>query len=513
MTTGAPAPSGSAPAEFDLVVLGTGAGGSAPASRCRAAGWRVAVVDDQPYGGTCALRGCDPKRVLMGGAELVDWHRRMMGHGIAGESRIDWSALMRFKRSFTDPVPARRESALAEAGIATYHGAARFVAPDRLVVYEDGREQQLVAGRIVLAVGAGPRPLGIPGEEHVRTSTEFLELEALPRRVAFVGAGYISFEFAHLVQRAGAQAIVLGRGTPLAHFDADVVERLVRHTRAVGVDLRLDTNVTAVEVVEAAGGAGGGVAARRAGAASGTPQSGTPQRGTPESGTPRSGMPQSGTPQRGGYRVRVATPRGEEVVEADLVVHGAGRVPNTTALGLAAAEVEVDERGAVRVNAYMQSVTNSRVYAAGDVVLPPGSLPLTPVAALEGLVVASNLLRGNERTPSYRGVPSVVFTVPPLASVGLTEAAAREQGLSVRVRMEETSEWYTNRRVREPAAMFKTIVEEGTDRVLGAHLLGPGAEEVVALFALAIRQGITAAELRHAVVAYPTASSDVAYML
>src|SRR5574338_480134 len=204
---------------FDLVVLGTGQGGSGPAFKCRKAGWRVAVVDDLPYGGTCALRGCDPKKVLVGAAELVDWHRRMAGHGLAGDVRIDWPALMRFKRSFTDPIPEKREAAFRQAGIATYHGHARFVSDHELVV----AEETLDAAHVVIATGARPAPLGIPGEQYVRSSTEFLELDELPRRIAFIGAGYISFEFAHIAQRAGAAAIVLGRGAPLRRFDQDVV--------------------------------------------------------------------------------------------------------------------------------------------------------------------------------------------------------------------------------------------------------------------------------------------------
>jgi glutathione reductase (NADPH) len=201
------------------------------------------------------------------------------------------------------------------------------------------------------------------------------------------------------------------------------------------------------------------------------------------------------------------------LLAADLVVPAAGRVPKTRQLDLAAANVKTDERGAVEVNEYLQSVSNPRVYAAGDATLPPGSLPLTPVAAHEGLVVASNLLHGNRTKPDYRGVPSVVFTVPPLARVGLTEAEARRQQLDVRVNAEATGPWFSNRRVRETAAMFKTIVEAETDRILGAHLLGPHAEEVINLFALAVRHGLTARSLKHMIYAYPTPSSDVPYML
>ena len=448
------------PESYDLIVIGTGAGGTGPAFRCREASWRVAVVDDEPYGGTCALRGCDPKKVLVGAAEVVDWHRRMTGSGISGDTRIDWPTLMRFKRAFTDPVPTSREAAFRNAGIATYHGTARFISEDRLVV----EDRELEARHVVIATGAEPRRLGIPGEEHLRTSTDFLELDELPPRIALIGAGYISFEFAHIARRAGAEVVMLGREKALGSFDQDLVQRLVAHTKALGVDVRLKAPATAIET---------GI---------------------------------------GGYRVRFGGPSGDHAVEADLVVHAAGRVPKTLQLDLRTANVKTDERGAVEVNEFLQSVSNPRVYAAGDAALPPGSLPLTPVAAHEGLIVASNLLHGNQKSPDYRGIASVVFTVPPMARVGPTEAEARQQRLTVRVKSEETAGWFSNRRVREGTAMFKTIVEEGTQRVLGAHLLGPHAEEVINIFALAVRHGLTAPALAQMIYGYPTSASDVAYM-
>jgi len=167
----------------------------------------------------------------------------------------------------------------------------------------------------------------------------------------------------------------------------------------------------------------------------------------------------------------------------------------------------------VRVNEFLQSVSNPRVYAAGDAAASPGSLPLTPVAAYEGIIVASNLLQGNTSRPDYRGIPSVVFTVPPLAGVGLTEAEARAQELDVRIKVEDTSSWYSNRRVAETCAMFKVIVDHKADRIVGAHLLGPHAEEVINLFALAIRSGVPATDLKHLLYAYPTSGSDVPYMM
>src|SRR5713226_2735555 len=385
----------------------------------------------------------------------------MQGRGVTGDTRISWPDLMRFKRTFTDPVPANQEQAFEKAGIATYHGPGRFVSPDQLSVDGEGLE----ARHFVIAAGAKPRRLGVPGEEHLVTSTAFLELDQLPARIAFVGAGYISFEFAHVARRAGAQAIIVGRGRPLQHFEQDLVTRLADHTRSLGIELRLDAEVTAIEQ------------------------------------------------GRAGYRLRANTRGRTETVDADLVVHGGGRVPNTEGLDLGASNIGTQPDGGVRVNEFLQSVTNPRVYAAGDAAAAPGSLPLTPMAAYEGTLVASNLLKGNTQRPDYRGIPSVVFTVPPLAGVGLTEAEARAQELDVRIKVDDTSGWYSNRRVAETCAMFKVIVDNKADRVVGAHLVGPHAEEVINLFALAIRSGVPATDLKHLLYAYPTSGSDVSYMI
>lgn len=449
------------PTTFDLIVIGTGSGGEAPASRCREKGWRVAIIDELPYGGTCALRGCDPKKVLVEAAQLVDWQRRMQGHGVAGEARIDWAELMRFKRTFTDPVPEDRVAKFTKAGIKTFHGSARFVSPDAVAV----NSEVLHANHFVVATGAEPRRLGIPGEEFLRTSTDFLDLDALPARITFIGAGYIAFEFAHVACRAGAKVTIVGRGHPLARFEPDLVARLVAHTRDLGITVRTDTAVTAIE-----------------------------RRGA-------------------GFDVRITSSGQPELLETDLVVHGAGRVPATERLALGEAQVATTSTGGIQVNEYLQSTSNPRVYAAGDVAAVPGFLPLTPVAGYEGTVVASNLLNGNHRQIEYRAVPSVVFTIPALASLGLTEAEAAAQNLRVRIDRHDTSGWQSNRRVAETCAMAKVVIDADTDRVLGAHLLGPHAEEVVNLFALAMRHDIPATELRHMLYAYPTGGSDVPYLV
>ncbi len=447
--------------KYDLVAIGTGSGASAVASRCRAAGWQVAIVDSQPFGGTCALRGCDPKKVLVGIAEVIDWNRRMKGKGIrADQARIEWPELIRFKRSFTGPVPKHREEGFSRAGIAAFHGRARFVGATAVQVGEDALEGRYV----VVATGQKPATLKIRGAEHLTTSDQFLELDELPQRIVFIGGGYISFEFAQVAARTGAHVTILHRGArPLAGFDPDLVDQLVERSRKFGVDIQLETEAEAIER--------------------------EPDRLT----------------------VHARTAGEKRVFEAEMVVHGAGRVPEIDDLELAKAGVEWDKRG-VKVNEYLQSISNPAVYAAGDAAASGGP-PLTPVASYEGQIVAANLLEGNHRRPDYTGVPTVVFTVPPLASVGLPERTAREQGLRFKTNCENTSGWYSSRRVGETCSGFKVLVEESTGRILGAHLLGPQADELINLFALAIRSGLRATDLKEALFAYPTHASDVGYML
>jgi len=447
--------------KVDVIAIGTGSAASTVAARCREAGWEVAIVDSRPFGGTCALRGCDPKKVLVGAAEAVDWTRRMKGKGIrAEELQIDWPELMRFKRSFTEPVPKRREDGFAKAGVAAFHGRARFAGPTIVQVGEE-----ILEGRhVVIAAGMVPADLKIPGAEHLTTSDQFLELNELPRTILFIGGGYIAFEFAHVAARVGAQVTVLDRGPrPLALFDPDLVDQLVERTRELGIDVRLGTEAIGIE--------------------------------------------------KNSNQLTVrALARGEtDTFQAEMVVHAAGRVPEINDLNLGAAGIEWEKRG-VRVNEFLQSVSNPIVYAAGDAAASGGP-PLAPVASYEGQIVAANLLKGNHQRPNYLGIPSVVFTIPPLAAVGLSERGAREQNLKFRVKMEMTSTWYSSRRVAETYSGYKVLVEEGTDRILGAHILGSEAGEVINLFALAIRSGMGATDLKHMLFAYPTSGSNMARML
>lgn len=445
--------------QFDLVVVGTGVT-SAVASRCREAGWTVAVVDSHPFGGTCALRGCVPKKILVSAAEAVHAARDMADKGVpAGPLAIDWTQLIRFKRSLVNPTPQRTEEAWAKMGVDQFHGRARFVGPTTLVVGDD----RLTGRRILIAAGAMPIPLQFPGAERLTTSEEFLNLDALPRHIVFVGGGYIAFEFAHIAARAGTQATILHRGVrPLEGFDPDLVDLLVRRTRELGIRVEVDTEVRGIDAV-------------------------------------------------GDHLVVRGTRSGEERrFEADMAVHSAGRVPEIHDLDLEAAGVTREKRG-VSVNQFLQSVSNPAVYAGGDAAA--SGPPLTPKADHDAAVLVTNLLEGNRRTANYDGIASAVFSAPPLASVGLTEATARAAGLKFRTNWRDTSTGFNTRRVGETTSAFKVLTEEGTERIIGAHLLGPHADEVINLFAIAIRLRIPAGELKQVPFAYPTHSSDVRFMV
>src|SRR5256885_333154 len=310
---------------FDEMPREKGSAARRPAYPCREAGWSVAVVDYHPFGGTCQLRGCDPKKVLVGVSDLVDWSRRMQGKGASAPGlSLSWPDLIRFKRTFTGPVPEQNEQSFAQAGIITRHGRAHFV--DRTSVQVG--EEILVARQVVIATGACHADLGIAGEDLLTTSTQFLDLEELPRRIVFVGGGYIAFEFAHIAARAGAQVQVLHRGSrPLAKFDPDLVSMLVQASRELGIEVHVNRAVTAIE--------------------------------------------------RQGDHLLVHARTGAQVqtVEADLVVHAAGRTPEIDKLDLEVAGVAYGKEG-VSVNEYLQSVTNPAVYAAGDAAASRGGPPL-----------------------------------------------------------------------------------------------------------------------------------------
>ncbi len=446
---------------FDLIVIGAGMAGVAAANKCGAAGWRVAIVDALPYGGTCALRGCDPKKILRRGAEIVDAARLMGGKGIDPDGlNINWSDLMAHKRGFTDPVPDKMEKGLTGNGVETLHGAARFTGANALEV--DGQSYQ--SKRFLVAAGAIPRPVNFAGADLMIDSTDFLNLEALPKRILFVGGGFVSFEFAHIAARAGAEPVIVDRGArPLNAFDPDLVQMLIERSASVGVDLQRETEIVSI------------------------------------------------TASGAGFAVEVKTGENTATIETDLVVHGAGRIAALADLNLEAAGVAYGDKGIV-VAPHLQSTTNSAIFAAGDSADTKG-MPLTPVAVIEGKVAASNMLKDQKIVPNYTGIPTAVFTVPVLARVGMLEVEAKEAGHDVDVRFTDTGGWYSNYRIGENSAAAKVLVDKSDGKILGAHLFGPEYGELINFFGLAMKLELTAKQLKAMTAVYPSVGSDLGSLL
>ena len=445
---------------YDLIVIGGGTAGIGVARMAADAGWSVASIDSEPHGGTCALRGCDPKKMLVAVTEGVEWAENMEGKGLEAQPSVNWPDMIAFKRSFTEAMPPRIEAGLEKAGIDVLHGLARFTGPNTIEL----NGETLTAKHFHIATGARPMTLNIPGEEHLTTSTEFLELPERPNRIAFVGGGFIAMEFAHIVKRAGAREVTVLEmmDRPLGPFDPDLVAMLVEATEELGVDLRTKAKVAKIEK------------------------------------------------QGDEFTVTVETPDGTETITCDLVVHGTGRVPNIDRLNLEAAGVEYSRRG-IKVSDAMRT-TNPAIFAAGD--CAASGPKLTPVSAFEGRVAGKNLLAGeDERTVDYPPIPSVVFTLPMVATVGLSEAVAREQGLKFDTHFEKTGDWYSSLRVGAKHTGFKVLVEEGSGQILGAHLIGPGSEEQINLFAMAMGAGQTANQIKAMIFAYPSYASDIGSMV
>jgi glutathione reductase (NADPH) len=443
--------------EYDVIALGSGSAGYTVAAKCGEAGRRVALVEARELGGTCPLRGCNPKKVLVNAAEIVARASDLKGKGIQEASAINWQELIRFKRTLVEPMPDIVAHGLEKHRVEIFKGQARFVGEDRIEV--EGRT--LSSRHIFIGTGAIPQPLGIRGEEHVLTSEDFLELEDLPEAILFIGGGYVSFEFAHVAARAGSRTVILQRSLPLKQFDREMVGNLVHLSRNIGIDVRENTPVQAVERTDQ------------------------------------------------GFLVR-AGPNGDQEFRGDLVVHGAGRVPNLMDLQLSAAGVESTPKG-ITINNYLQSVSNPRIYAGGDAAATP--YPLTPTAYLHGKIAAHNILKGNERQMDQSGIPFVVFTVPPLAAVGLAEEEIAAQGRRYEKIHQDMSRFFSTKSTGLREAAAKVLLEQDSGRILGAHLMANHAEETINVFALAIRLGLTVDDLKKVIWAYPTSISDIAYIL
>ncbi len=445
---------------FELVVLGTGPSGGTVATKIARQDRHVAIIESREFGGTCALRGCNPKKVYTNAGSLVDQVRRATGTLLANTHvEISWTQLQSFKETFTRPVGQKSESPFQDDGIATFHGTAKFIGPSQLIV----GDMKLSANRILISTGATPGALAFAGSEHVTYSDDFFELKTIPKKVLFIGGGYISMEFAHVVARCNIETTIVERDSMvLAGFDASLVELLVDYSKRQGIDFRLNRELLSIH-----------------------PQSDGSLQVTLDNG---------------------------DTIDVGLVVHGAGRVPNIKDLELDAAGIEYGDEG-IAVDSYLRSTSNRNVFATGDCAAS-GMPQLTPVANEEARIVAKNLFTNtHESMPDYGVVPKVVFTTPAIASIGLSQQDAQEKSARVDVRMEDTSSWGSNRKTGATVSGYKVLIDKDTDQILGAHLLGPAAEETINLFALAMKHGLTAKEMKSTLFAFPTFASDVRQML
>ena len=447
--------------EYDIFVIGTGAAGKIVANNCAEAGLKVAIADNREFGGTCANRGCDPKKVLIGLSEIMDRAEKMKGKGIIEMPKFSWQDLMSFKDTFVNAVPASTEKALEKAGIELYHQSPKFLDKNRLSV--EGKTVN--AKKIVIATGLKTLELNIPGGEFSLNSDDFLELKQLPESMIFIGAGYIGMEFAHLAARLGVKVTIIEFGPrALTNFDKYIVSFLQKASEELGIEFIFNTKVVKIEK-----------------------------------------LPKN-------FRI-IADQKGKQVsIDTALVINSAGRIPSIDDLDLEIGKVEFSKKG-ISVNEYLQSTSNKNVYACGDVSNSKG-LPLTPLTSLEAKIVSGNLLNPNEpEKAKYPPQASAVFTLPNLAMVGLLEEEAKEQGFNFTIKQNKVSMWFNAKRINEPFYAFKTLVDNQTGLILGAHLIGPEASEIINLFTLAISEKIPAKNLKNLILTYPTWGNDIKGMV
>ena len=449
---------------YDVIVVGTGTAGQTAAFEVADGGYSVAVVEHSSEpGGTCALHGCQSKKFFYEVTEAAAKCKHLSGKGVSQLPKARWGDILREKNKFTDPIPKDTVATIKGSGIDYYEGEAAFSGPSTLMV--NGEE---ISGRfIILATGAEPMALPVNGAEHIITSNDFLSLKELPERIAFVGGGFISFEFAHFAARLGGVAggvhILEAQENVLGQFDADLVEQLVAASEAEGIAIHTGMKITDI---------GGGENSRQ-----------------------------------------VVTDSGQ-VFDVDLVVNGAGRRPNIYSLNLEIGGVDYTPAG-IKVDTAMRT-SNRAVFAVGDCA---ATIQLARVADMEAKAAACTILSeldgdGNCKEVNYEVVPAVLFTYPQLAKVGKTEQELQQENIRYWKSSDKELGWPTYRRVGLQHAAYKILVDEN-DHILGAHFLSDDSTGLVNTFAQAMRAGTTTFDLYEQSILspYPSRLSDIPYML
>lgn len=449
--------------KFDVIVIGTGTAGQTAAFDLAAEGYRVAVAENSPTpGGVCALKGCQAKKWFYETMEVVARSRHLMGKGITEPPRFSWEQVQQAKTRFTSTVPKGTIAGLKGSDITYLPGQARFVDTHTLTI--DGREYH--SRYVIVAAGAVPATLPIDGARHLITSDDFLDLTALPRRIAFIGGGFISFEFAHFAARLGGMAgqvhILEAGDRPLGPFDKDLVDQLVLASEADGIQVRTGVSVSSVS--------------------------------------------------RNGDEYTVHFKSGPSLV-VDQVVNSAGRMPHIKPLSLDAAGIESSKKG-IAVNRSMQTSVPS-VFAIGDCA---DTVMLARVADMEAHVAARAVMALENGTDlpamDYRSVPAVLFTYPQLGMVGKTEQALQEESIPYWKSADTGVNWPTYRRIGMQHAAYKILTDEH-GFVLGAHFLGDNTTGLVNAFKQAMIDHVPVRKIRddHIMAPYPSRESDIVYML
>ena len=440
--------------DFDLFTLGAGSGGVAGSRRAGSYGARVAICEDSRVGGTCVIRGCVPKKLLVYGAQFADAFADAAGFGWHVVPPVhDWGALIAAKNTEIDRLEGIYHKLLADAGVKLLEGRGRLVDPHTVEV----EGHRYTAATIMIATGAHPVMPAIPGIEHAITSNEALDLPHLPRRIVIVGGGYIAVEFAGIFGTAGSEVTLVVRGEELLRgFDDDVRVTLAQELRTRGLTIRTRTEIARIE--------------------------------------------------KRGPSFIAYTAAGDEI-EADVVLYATGRKPNTRGLGLEEIGIDCNEMGAVLVDEW-QRTSIPHIYAVGDVT---DRLNLTPVAIAEGRAIAETQFNNNPMKVDHTNVATAVFSQPPVGCVGLTERQARQKHRVdiYRTRFRPMKHTISG---REERTMMKLVVDRDTDRVLGCHMVGADAPEITQGLAIALKCGATKKQFDQTIGIHPTAAEEFVTM-
>jgi len=443
--------------DYDLFVIGAGSGGVRASRIAASHGARVAVAEEHRIGGTCVIRGCVPKKLLVYGAHFADALQDAAGFGWTfGAMSFDWGRLRDVVAREVTRIEAAYTQTLDSNKVEHFHERAVVTGPNS-VRLSGGRE--VSARYILVAVGAWPVMPDFPGNEHCLTSNEVFDLPTFPKRVVIQGAGYIALEFAGIFNSLGAQVTVVNRSNQILRgYDESLRDRLLDITRARGIDFRFDCPIEKVE-------------------------------------------------KQADGSLTVHT-HGNEPMAADMVMVATGRQPKTEGLGLASAGIALGPKGKVPVNDYNATSCPS-IYAVGDVT---DRVQLTPVAIREGHAFADTVFGDKSHTVSYDCIPNAVFSQPPLAGVGLTEVQAREKFGEVKVFRSDFRPMLNLFSDRAERGLYKLVVDKATDRVLGVHMIGPDAPEILQAAAIAVKAGLTKADFDATMALHPSMAEELVLM-